>query len=69
METVKASFNLPAQELEQLKAIASERGITVTQALRQAIADEAYLEEQKKKKNKILIEGRDRDLRELVFRH
>jgi hypothetical protein len=41
---VKASFNLPADELEALKTLADRRGTTATQVVRQSLATESYLQ-------------------------
>jgi hypothetical protein len=64
---VKASFNLPKDELEQLRQIAEERNITVTQALREALADQRFLLRQAEQNNKVLIEQPDGRLREVVL--
>jgi len=41
---VKASFNLPAEELDALKQLAARRNTSATQVLRQALATESYLQ-------------------------
>jgi len=41
---VKASFNLPADELEALKRLAERRGTTATQVVRQSLATELHLQ-------------------------
>jgi predicted transcriptional regulator len=61
----KASFNLPDEELEQLRQLAAERNVTVTQALRQAIADSSFIQEQVREKNKLLVEKKDGSIREI----
>jgi hypothetical protein len=43
LDIVKATFNLPRRELNALKRIAAIRGVTATQAFRQAIAILAFL--------------------------
>ncbi len=65
-ETVKASFNLPKEELDLLREVADRRNINVTQALRQAIAHEAFLADQVSKGSKVLLDDGGR-LREVVL--
>jgi len=64
--TKKASFNLPDEELETLRQLASERKVTVTQALRQAIADSNFIQDQVRQQNKLLVEKQDGSLREVA---
>lgn len=66
--TIKASFNLPEEELDALRELAKERNTTVTQVLRQAIGTEKFIAEQVSNKNKLLIETPDHAMREVVFR-
>jgi predicted transcriptional regulator len=65
MAVRKASFNLPDEELDALRRLAAERNVSVTQALRQAIHDSTFIEEQLREKNKLLIERRDGTIREV----
>lgn len=64
--TKKASFNLPDEELETLRQLADERKVTVTQALRQAIADSSFIQEQVRQDNKLLVEKKDGSIREIA---
>jgi len=64
---VKASFNLPREELDGLKELAKKRHVSVTQALRQAIATERFLSEQPPG-SRVFIEDSDGNRREVVFR-
>jgi hypothetical protein len=41
---VKASFNLPADELDALRELADRRKTSATQVVRQALATESYLQ-------------------------
>jgi Ribbon-helix-helix protein, copG family len=59
MAVKKASFNLPEEELRELRRLAAERNVSVTQALRQAIADSSFIERQIRDKNRLLIERQD----------
>jgi hypothetical protein len=65
--TIKASFNLPEDELEELREVAAARNLTVTQVLRQAIADELFLLRQVDENNKVLIETPQGDTRQMLF--
>jgi hypothetical protein len=67
IEVVKASFNIPKDELKALKDLAGRRGIPVTQALRQAIASELFLQEQVDHGKKLIVESDDGDQMQLVF--
>lgn len=64
---VKASFNLTQNELEELREEAASRGITVTQVLREALADRRFLATQRAENNKILIESPNGETERVVF--
>jgi hypothetical protein len=63
----KASFNLPEAELEKLRALAARREITVTQALREAIADSDFLAAQQDARNQVLIKTEDGEVSKVHF--
>lgn len=65
---VKVSMNLLQSDVDALKRLASARGTTVTDIVRQAIAVEKYLFESQQKGEKVLIEDRDKQIRELVMK-
>jgi hypothetical protein len=65
--TIKASFNLPEDELEELRQVAAARNLTVTQMLRQAIADELFFLKQVDENNKVLIETPEGAVRQMIF--
>jgi len=65
--SVKMSVNLPDEAVANLRAIAEKNGITLTAALRQAIANEKFLEDEVKKDDKLLIEGPKGPPRQVVF--
>ncbi len=67
MASVKASFNLPEEELNQLRELASQRNVSVTQALRQAIADSKFIQEQSEQKNKVLVDDGKGAVKEVIF--
>jgi hypothetical protein len=64
---VKASFNLTRDELEELREVAASRGITVTQVLREALADRRFLAAQRAENNKILVESPDGEIERVIF--
>ncbi len=65
--TRKASFNLPEAELDKLRALAERRNITVTQALREAIADSAFLADQQDANNEVLIKTEEGEISKVHF--
>lgn len=68
MSYVKTSLNLPEPAVEALKQIAAKRGVTMAEVVRQAIATEKFFVDEVEKGHKILIEDKDRSLRQVVFR-
>ncbi len=65
---VKVSFNLPEEALGALKDIAAERETTVTEVLRDAISKEVFFNrELAKEGSRVLLQSKDRKVRELVF--
>ena len=67
-ETKRVSVSLPLETIEKLDQIASRHGITMTDAIRRAIATEAYIDSEIQENSKILIQKSDNTLREVVFR-
>jgi hypothetical protein len=67
MNSVKISANLPQSSIDQLKSIAQQQGITMTEALRQAISTKSFLNEQSAKGAKILVEDKDKSLKQVVW--
>lgn len=64
---VKMSINLPEDAVENLRTIADRNGITLTAAMRQAIANEKFLEDELRGSSKLLIEGEDKSIKQVVF--
>jgi predicted transcriptional regulator len=64
----KVTVNLSADAVQALQDIADSRGVTLTEALRQAIATERFLSEEVKLGNKILVERPDQGIREIILR-
>jgi metal-responsive CopG/Arc/MetJ family transcriptional regulator len=67
-ETKRVSVSLPLDTIKKLDEIASRYGITMTDAIRRAIATEDYIESEIQADSKILIQKSDNTLREVVFR-
>jgi predicted DNA-binding protein len=65
---VKTSLNLPENAIEELREIARQRGTTMADVVRQAIATEQFLHETVKEGGKILIEGKDKGIRQIILR-
>jgi predicted DNA-binding protein len=65
---VKTSLNLPENAVEELREIARQRGTTMADVVRQAIATEQFLHETVKEGGKILIEGKDKGIRQIILR-
>ncbi len=65
---VKISANLSATVVEALRDIAAKRGISMTEALRQAISHEKYFQDAIDQNQKILLEEpKSGRLREVVL--
>jgi hypothetical protein len=64
---VKMSVNLPDEAVDNLRQIAEKNGITLTAALRQAIANEKFLEDELRNDAKLLIEDKNKAVRQVVF--
>jgi hypothetical protein len=66
---VKVSVNLPDDLVRDLKAMAEERGTSVTEVLKAAIGTERYLAERITNGAKVLVEEKDKSVKQLVFVH
>ena len=64
----KVTVNLSTEAVQALQDIADSRGVTLTEALRQAIATEKFLSEEVRQGNKILVERPDQGIREIILR-
>ena len=47
-EVTKVTFNIPTSEIDEFKALAESRGISVTSAIRKALNIERFLTEHEK---------------------
>lgn len=64
----RMSVSLSADAARLLEFIAQTQGITQNEALRKAIATEAYLLQEMMQGSKVLLQTADKEVREVVFR-
>jgi len=65
---VKVTVNLPEATVEAIKSIAAERGTTVTEALRQVIESQRFLQQEISGGNNVLIQNpNDKSIRQVLF--
>lgn len=64
----RISVTLAPDTVDRLKKLASDKGITFTEALRRAVGTEIYLQNEIQKGGKVLIQKSDNTLREVTFR-
>jgi len=62
----KVTVNLPTDQVEFLQKIASDEGLSVTDALRRAINTEKFFVQHERAGHKILVEGSGQRIREVV---
>ena len=67
-DTVKISANLPQATIDQLRWIAGQRGTTMTEVLRRAIDHEAFLQASANNSVKVLTEGPDGAMQQLIIK-
>ena len=65
---VRVTADLPLSTIEILKGLASSQDITLTEALRRAIATEGLLQDRVSDNNKVLLQSSDGKMTELLFR-
>jgi predicted transcriptional regulator len=68
MAMKKVTVNLSDETIEDLREVANRRGITLTEAIRQAIATEKFVQDERDGGGKILIEKPGGRVREVEFR-
>lgn len=67
-QSKRVSVSLPIDVIDMLDKIANRHAITMTDAIKRAIATEAYIEDEINEGSKVLIQKSDNTLREVVFR-
>ena len=65
-DKVRLTADLPFAEANALKELAAQQGVTMTEALRRALATDGLLQDRRKSGSKVLLE-KDGNLSELVF--
>jgi len=65
--STKITVNLPDNTVSSLKEIAESRGITVTEALRQTIESQQFLDNEIQRGGKVLVEKPDQTTRQIIF--
>lgn len=64
----RMSVSLPREAAEKLEWLAKEKGTTLSEALKHAIATEGYIQKELQDGSIVLIQRADKTLREVVFR-
>lgn len=64
----RMSISLPSDIAQMLEFLAEFQGISQNEALRKAIATEAYLLRERIQGTKVLLQKPDKEIREVVFR-
>jgi hypothetical protein len=59
MATRRVSVNLTEEAIKSLEALAQKRGVTMTEALRKAIATEKFLVDEVSEGTKVLLLSKD----------
>ena len=67
-EKVRVTADLPLGTIEILRELAVSQNVSLTEALRRAIATEGLVQQRVQDKSRFLIEGADGKVSELVFR-
>ena len=67
-KTVKTSVNLPEESIEALREIASKTGSSMSDVIRQAISTEKFLRNEAEQGNRILIQDKDKNVKEIIIR-
>jgi hypothetical protein len=65
--SVKVTVNLPNDTVDAIREIANERGVSVTQALRQVIETQRFLHEEIQQGSKVLLERPNQVTREVML--
>lgn len=64
----RISVSLSADAAQMLEYLAKTQGITQNEALRKAIATEAYFQKEIRAGSKVLLQKSNKEIREVVFR-
>ena len=64
----RMSISLSGDAAQLLDFLSENQGVTQNEALRKAIATEAYLLQERMQGSKVLLQKSDNDIREVIFR-
>jgi hypothetical protein len=64
----RMSISLPSDIADLLEYLAKFQGISQNEALRKAIATEAYFLQERQQGNRVLIQAHDQQIKEVIFR-
>ena len=67
-EKVRVTADLPLGTIELLRTLAASQDVTLTEALKRAIATEGLLQQRVNEKSKVLLQSEDGKISELIFR-
>lgn len=66
-EIEKVTVRLSGEAMQRVRAIAARKGITINEFMRRAVSTEAFIAEETASGGRVLIEGRDARVKEVVF--
>lgn len=64
----RLSISLPPDIAEMLDYLAESQGISLNEAIRKAIATESYFLQERSSGTKVLLQSKDKEIREVLFR-
>ena len=64
---VKTTITLPEQSVEVLNQLAEERGVSIAEVIRQAVAMQKYLSDTHKEGGRVLVEDPKKLITEIVI--
>lgn len=67
-QPVRLSVNLSADVAEALRALAAQKGASISEIVRDAIATEAFLVEEQSSGGQILVREKDGSMKQVVLR-
>lgn len=67
-EAKRMSVSLSGDAARLLEELATQQGVTQVDALRKAIATEAYFQKEIREGAKVLLQKADKEIREVIFR-
>ena len=68
MATIKTSVNLTSDAVDDLKEMAARTGSSMAEVLRRAISNEKFFQDTVVQGGKVLIQDKDRSVKEVLIR-